>query len=156
MTVFCDDLDHNVNVGGGQTLLYTYAPVTHDGLGNPLTMNQSWKMGEIANLGLADYRSGNQAGATGAQAAIWGVEYGVTVTSTDTGIEHYINLYEGLNVTGATHYANGLFAPGGTQGQIIGTPEVPTWLMLMMGFGALGYASMRHAKRVRVSYDRLG
>ena len=72
--VFCDDLNHDINVGGGQNLLFSYAPVKTDGLGNPLTVAQSATMGRIAGIGRADYLAGNGAAAMAAQGAIWAVE----------------------------------------------------------------------------------
>ena len=45
LVVFCDDLDHVVYVGGGQSLPYVTTLVIVDGLGVPLTEATSNRMG---------------------------------------------------------------------------------------------------------------
>jgi hypothetical protein len=136
--VFCDDLQHDVNVGGGQHLQYHTGEVTKDGFGNDLDVAVSNLMGQVANLGRHDYQQHNEAGAIAAQAVIWGLEYGKDVSSTDATIQSYITKYKGIKYTGGG-YAWGLIADNGTQSQIMGgVPEPATWLTLLMGFGALG------------------
>ena len=44
-------------------------------------------MGQIADIGDADYLSHNEDGAIAAQAAIWAIEYGIPVTSGNTTIQ---------------------------------------------------------------------
>ena len=147
--VFCDDLDHNIYVGGGQNLLFSYAPVKTDGLGNPLTVAQSATMGRIAGIGRADYLAGNGAAAMAAQGAIWAVEYKVPVTSSNPAVQGYLTAYESMPVAGA-HYAMGLLSQQGYQSQIIGTPEPSTWDMMLCGFLMLGWAAYHHGKREAV------
>src|SRR3981081_4416766 len=91
IVVFCDDLDHVVYVGGGQHLPYVTTLVQYDGLGRPLSEATSNIMGQLADIGKYDYFHHNEDGAIAAQAAIWGVEYHIPVSSSDPIIENYIN-----------------------------------------------------------------
>jgi hypothetical protein len=146
VVVFCDDLNHVVDVGGGQNLLYEVGQVTVDGNGNPLSEAVSNEMGQLANIGRKDFAKSDEDGAIAAQAAIWDLEYGVTVTSSDTTIQGDItaDLKVGDNGDG---YANGLIGLDGQQSQVTGVvPEPATWAMMLMGFGGLG-AAMRGSRR---------
>lgn len=149
MVVFCDDLNHDVNVGGGQNLRYMTALVTVDGLGNPLSVATSNEMGQLADIGRYDYAKGNEDGAIAAQAAIWDVEYGVSVTSTDPAIQTRItNLLASLHDNGQGR-AFGLIPFGGndTQAQVIGgVPESSSWAMMLVGFAGLAFAGYRKAR----------
>ena len=148
IVVFCDDLDHDVNVGGGQHLSYHTGPVTVDGKGNMLGAGVSNEMGQLANIGKYDYAKGDEDGAIAAQAAIWGIEYGVAVTSSDKTIEGDLLLDLMVKDNGRGD-ASGLIADNGQQSQITGgVPEPATWAMMLMGFGGLG-AALRGARRGR-------
>jgi hypothetical protein len=146
LVVFCDDLNHTVNVGGGQNLQFHIGLVEVDGLGDPLTESVSNEMGQLADLGRMDYENHDEDGAIAAQAAIWGLEYNTAVSSTDPTIS--ADITTDLMVKDNGHgYAEGLIADNGQQSQILGgVPEPATWAMMLMGFGGLG-ASMRAARR---------
>lgn len=161
--VFCDDLEHDVDVAGGQSLPYHFGEVQFDGFGNLLgTMGGgsysgsqyataediSNKMGQIADVGRYDYLGGNLQGADAAQAAIWGLEYaqyGWTVSASDPVVE--ADLLADLKVSdNGRGWAEGLIADGGTQSQIFGAvPEPATWAMMMLGLFGIG-AMMRRRR----------
>ncbi len=146
VVVFCDDLNHVVYVEGGQNLHYLIGQVTVDGNGNPLKDHVSNEMGQLADIGRYDFSKGDEAGAIAAQAAIWGLEYGVAVTSSDGAIQHDITA--DLKVTDdGRGLATGLIGLDNQQSQITGgVPEPAAWAMMLMGFGGLG-AAMRGARR---------
>ena len=149
MVVFCDDLNHTVNVGGGQSLPYMTALVTVNGLGQPLSKSTSNKMGQLADIGKYDYSKGNEDGAIAAQAAIWGLEYNVPVTSTDATIQADITNFLQIQDNGRG-FAAGLVPTDGnsTQSQITGgVPEPSTWAMMLLGFAGLGFAGYRRTKK---------
>ena len=148
--VFCDDLDHTVNVGGGQSLPYETGRVTVDGLGRALSESTSNRMGQLAEIGIVDYDHHNENGAIAAQAAIWDIEYGVDVTSTDPVLSALIA--DDLNVKdNMKGFAFGLISDDGHQSQLTGgVPEPATWGMMLVGFGGLGVA-MRAARRRRAA-----
>jgi hypothetical protein len=148
LVVFCDDLNHDVNVGGGQHLLYHTGLVTVDGLGNPLSEAVSNEMGQLANIGKFDYATGNEDGAIAAQAAIWGIEYGAAVSSSDPTIE--TDILADLQVKdNGRGYAFGIISDDGRQSQITGgVPEPATWAMMLSGFFGLG-AVLRQGRRQR-------
>jgi hypothetical protein len=123
--VFCDDLNHYVDVGGNQQLPYDIGPVTVNGNGNGISETVSNEMGQLADLGVLDYEKGNEDGAIAAQAAIWGIEYDTGVSSTDSTIE--ADITQDLTVTD-NHQgrAIGLISTDGLQSQIIGlVPAAP-------------------------------
>ena len=153
LVVFCDDLNHDVGVGGGQNLPYHTGLVTVDGLGNPLTEAVSNEMGQLANLGKFDFAHGDEDGAIAAQAAIWGLEYNImpTVYSTDATIE--ADITNDLKVTdNHKGFALGLISDSGSQAQITGgVPEPATWAVMMMGFGAMGVAIRNNRRKQAVA-----
>ena len=117
--VFCDDLNHEVNVGGGQSLPYDIGPVTVNGNGVPISEAVSNEMGQLADLGVLDFDKGNEDGAMAAQAAIWDIEYGIGVSSVDPTIE--ADITQDLKVKdNGDGYAIGLISTSGAQSQIIG------------------------------------
>jgi len=148
LVVFCDDLNHDVFVAGGQTLPYVFEPVTVNGLGVPLMPHISNEMGQLADIGIYDYHKGDEAGAEAAQAAIWGIEYGVGVSSTDPTIES--DIVRDLKIKdNGRGLATGIVPAMGfaQQAQITGgVPEPATWAMMLIGFGGLG-AAMRSRRK---------
>jgi len=145
IVVFCDDLEHNVYVGANQHLAYAYALVKFDGSGHLLSESTSNIMGQLADIGRFDYLHGNKEGAIAAQAAIWGIEYNIAVSSTDPTIQSYISNY--LQFTdNHTGYALGIIPTDGnaTQAQITGgVPEPSTWAMMLLGFAGVGFMAYR-------------
>jgi hypothetical protein len=156
IVVFCDDLNHDVYVGGNQNLPYMYSLVKVDGLGNSLSIDQSNIMGQLADIGRFDYYNHNEDGAIAAQAAIWDVEYSwdkannkvsstVIVSSTDSTIESL--LLNDLKLTSnGSGWALGLVPTDGstTQAQITGgVPEPSTWAMMILGFMGIGFMAYR-------------
>lgn len=152
LVVFCDDLNHIVYVGGGQHLDYATEQVTLNGLGQPITIGVSNEMGQLANIGRSDYAKGNEDGAIAAQAAIWGIEYGVSVSSTDSTIE--TDILQDLKVKdNGRGYAFGIYSTDGYpwQAQITGgVPEPSSWALMLLGFAGLGFAGYRKATNGRV------
>jgi len=146
--VFCDDLQHDVYVSGGQSLAYDYALVTVDGFGNALTEATSNRMGQIADIGRAAYLGGDENGAIAAQAAIWSIEYGAAVSSTDATIQ--ADILSDLLVADNGHgFALGIVSENGTQNQIIGVvPEPATWAMMMLGLFGLGAALRKRREQI--------
>jgi hypothetical protein len=164
--VFCDDLNHVVYVGGGQKLPYDIGPVIVNGNDVKISETVSNEMGQLADLGDLEFEKGNEDGAIAAQAAIWGIEYGIPVSSTDATIE--ADITQDLKVTyDGQGYAIGLIAEGGTQSEILGLPPIGTngggtpigglggvpaapepasWALMLIGVGGLG-AALRRARR---------
>jgi hypothetical protein len=149
IVVFCDDLNHDVYVGGGQHLTYVYSLVKFDGLGRPLLESTSNIMGQLADIGKFDYFHGNENGAIAAQAAIWGIEYNIAVSSTDPIIQGLITSDLKLTDNG-TGWALGITPSDGntTQAQITGgVPEPSTWAMMILGFAGLGFMAYRRKSK---------
>ena len=159
--VFCDDLQHDVYVAGGQSLPYHLGLVKTDGFGNllgdlssgPYTPAEedaaeaiSNRMGQLADIGRADYLAGNLKAADAAQAAIWSVEYaehGWVVSASDPTVQSYLIDYLKVADNGRG-WAKGLIADGGTQSQILGAvPEPATWAMFICGLGMIGMVLRR-------------
>ena len=145
IVTFCDDLNHDVYVGGGQSLRYATTLVMFDGSGKPLSETTSNIMGQLADIGRFDYFHSNEDGAIAAQAAIWGIEYNIAVTSSDSTIENYI--LSDLNIhANNTGWALGIVPIDGsnTQAQLLGgVPEPSTWAMMLLGFAGLGFMAYR-------------
>jgi len=156
IVTFCDDLYHTVTVEGGQQLSYQIGQVTEDSstvgpMPNPITPMISNEMGQLANIGKYDFGLNTplgEDGAIAAQAAIWDIEYGIDVTSSDPTIQALITTDLKVHDNGEGP-AIGLIAQDGQQSQITGgEPEPASWAMMLMGFGAIG-AAMRGARRRR-------
>jgi hypothetical protein len=145
LVVFCDDLEHVVYVGGGQYLPYVTTLVKFDGLGNMLSEATSNIMGQLADLGKSDYLKGDEDGAIAAQAAIWGVEYKVAVSSADSTIEN--DIIRDLKIQDdGSGWARGIMPANGydTQAQLTGSvPELSTWAMMVFGFAGVGFMTYR-------------
>jgi hypothetical protein len=143
---FCDDLQHDIYVTGGQQLPFELGQVRTDGFGNPLTESTSNRMGQIADIGIFDFEHGDLKGADAAQAAIWSLEYasyGWTVSASDSTVEH--DLLQDLKVVDNHQgWATGLISESGAQSQILGgVPEPATWAMLILGVAMIGIAARR-------------
>jgi hypothetical protein len=157
IVVFCDDLQHDVNVTSyNPGLTYATGPVKFDGFGDPLTIQTSNEMGQLAVIGKLDYAHGNEDGAIAAQAAIWDIEYGVTASSSDSTVQADItSLLSHLHYNGGG-WATGLIAQGfpgagATQSFVTGVPEPATWAMMILGLGLVGVAARRRSRRAAVA-----
>jgi hypothetical protein len=151
ITTYCDDLGHDVTVEGGQNLTYETALVTTNGLGDPISEAISNEMGQLTTLGLELSGKGDEGGAIAAQGALWGIEYGVHVTSTDPSIQSTIDVLESVVSDDGRGWALGLIDPlQGDQGQILpeAIPEASTWLMLLTGSVAMGFMAFRRRAQV--------
>lgn len=94
------------------------------------------------------YAKGNEDGAIAAQAAIWGIEYGVAVSSSDTTIQKDITA-DLMVMDNGRGRSFGLIADDGQQGQISGgVPEPASWAMMLTGFFGVGGA-IRLSRRQR-------
>jgi hypothetical protein len=141
--VFCVDLEHNVAVGGGQSLPYDFALLTVDGAGNPVSEANSNRIGRLADLGRFIYATvlpsvSRSSDLTAIQAAIWSIEYNTAVTSADSytngKIADYLLVTD--NGRGRAHILQSL---DGHQSQTIGgVPEPATWALMICGFGLAG------------------
>jgi hypothetical protein len=152
-TTFCDDLFHNITVEGGQSLDYVTGLVTTNGIGGALTEATSNIMGQLTRIGLGDLAHGNDDGSIAAQGAIWELEYGGPVTSSNATIQaDIISLLDTTHDNG-TGFAHGLISLQGDQGQILpsAVPEPSTWAMMLLGFVGLGYAASRQKKRAAIA-----
>lgn len=142
--VFCDDLQHDISVTGGQHLLYHTGLVTTNGLGHFISETVSNEMGQLADIGRFDYSHGDEDGAMAAQAEIWGLEYKTSVSSTNKTIEADITKFANTIHNNGAGYATGFIANGGTQSLIYGgVPEPATWAMLILGVAMIGAAARR-------------
>jgi len=145
---YCADLDHEIGVGGGQSLPYHEGILTANGLGQPLTESVSNVIGQIAGLGHLDYIHGDIDGQVAAQAAIWQLEYGGVTINPDLShpqIAQDFNNFLNIQDNGRG-WADVLLSDRGTQNLVLGVPEPGTWAMMLVGFGALGGA-MRASRR---------
>ena len=96
--VFCVDVFHTINLGGyNPPLSYTFAPLAYDssttvGGGNALPSGVPEEIQALANLGSNCYKSApaDTDPIVAVQGAIWLLEYGGAVTSTDPGINALI------------------------------------------------------------------
>jgi hypothetical protein len=190
--VFCVDLNHNIFVNIGSQLTYgtpipfTTGTVTTDssggnGTGTGLTPMPGASQ-EIQYLAATGVGIANGAGSpTGAgwtsptstvkaelqeiQAAIWAIEYGLTVGSSisgsnysgeNTAIQNYINA-AAFNTNALSPLAGAIYAADGTQGQATGqppgsgaapaVPESSTWAMMILGFAGVGFMAYRRKSK---------
>lgn len=150
LLVFCVDLEHNIGVTHyNPPLVFTWGLLTVDGAGNPISEEDSNRIGQLANKGYFFQHSGDPDfgdDLTAIQAAIWSIEYHTTVTSADPEINDEIAQF--LTVKDNGHgYARSLIAhgpgEGGVQNMVAGAPEPATWAMMIGGFGLAGAALRR-------------
>ncbi|HEY2707988.1 MAG TPA: PEPxxWA-CTERM sorting domain-containing protein [Caulobacteraceae bacterium] len=159
-TVFCDDLDDVVYVGGGQHLSYKLETLNFGNTG--IHDDVLDKMAQLAGMGEIARVNHDEDGAIAAQAAIWGLEYGIGVSSSDHDTE--LDIEQDLTITALDNGPPvwGLVAQGGTQSQLIGfqaspdgngdqfsVPEPAEWAMLCLGVGLVG-SSLRMSRRRQV------
>jgi hypothetical protein len=149
VVVFCDDLEHNVNIGGGQHLPYHTGAVMFDGAGNPLSKSLSNRLGQLADIGVGIAGSSDpdkHDDLTAVQAAIWSLEYGVNIVSGDSEINSEILAFKGIADNGAG-YAIGLISDNGHQSFLTGgsVPEPATWALMIGGFGLAGVMLRRRS-----------
>lgn len=143
LTVYCADLQHEIY--GGTTYRYAYAPLTYNGAGDPLSQPLSNELGQIAGIGKAALAHGDDIMASAAQAAVWGLEYGTTPSFANAAIEA-----DYASLIGRSYFNNGRWGealvpigwpnPQAAQQLVIGVPEPSMWLMMAVGFAALGAA----------------
>lgn len=164
--VFCVDLFHDIGIGSIGPYTYYTAPVTYDssnssspsgpGNGNPLSPTVSGEIQTLADIGVDQYVYDSTNPLLGdietaIAGAIWTVEYGATVTSSDSEINTLIASYVSYAEAHPQTFSLGLFPDGNTQGFantqgfVVGTPvpEPSTWAMALIGFAGLAYAAFR-------------
>ncbi len=154
---FCIDLFHDINAGYFSQLpvdkQYHVDALTNDGNGNSLSSTQVNQIYGLANLGFNLIQSNAadlQNKLSGIQGAIWAIEYPTfTFTGETALLNNYISSYKtlapSLEGNGAGAYAL-LSDNGQSQGFVIGVPEPATWMMMIMGFGAIG-VMLRSSRR---------
>jgi hypothetical protein len=143
-TVFCVDLEHNINVGGGQSLPFDYAELEYDGAGNWLSESISNRIGRLADLGqyyaatlTPSYQRSVKLSAV--QGAIWALEYNTTVHSTDLLVDDQIQYLVASITDNGRGRATILQSLDGHQSQTIGgVPEPASWALMITGFGLAG------------------
>ena len=160
LPVFCVDLYHIIYAQWyNPALPYAFGPVTTNssgpdsGTGNSLSpTTQEGAIQALATQGYHDYVTNdpNANDYVAIQGAIWQIEYGVAVTSTNSTIDKAISGDVSWADSNPLGYTEGLYpvGPGGqgfgtTQGFVTGVPEASTWAMMAMGFAGLGYAAFR-------------
>jgi hypothetical protein len=164
--VFCVDHFHDIGIGGIGPYTYYSAPVTTDsshssspsgpGNGNALSPTVSGEIQTLADIGVDQYvydHTNPLLGdiETAIAGAIWTVEYGATVTSSDSEINTLIASYVSYAEANPQTFSLGLFPDGNTQGFantqgfVVGTPvpEPSTWAMALIGLAGLAYAAFR-------------
>jgi hypothetical protein len=147
IAVYCDDFFHTFNVGGAYTMDATKVTTNYNG--GVLTQQESNQIGRVADAGLADYRAGNEAGAIGAQVAIWNDEYHFNAFSTNSTVQSYVLSFEKITGSPTGDFAHGFSAVGGGQSQILGAPELSTWAMFGIGLLAMfGFGYKRRKNRL--------
>jgi hypothetical protein len=159
LLVFCVDLDHNIGVTGYQPpLVYTVAPLTVDGAGNPISVADSNRIGQLADFGHQIAGSGDSDigdDLTAIQAAIWSIEYHTTAVSGDSEINSEIAQFLLVQDNGAGRatalIAHGPGDPNGVQNMVLGgVPEPATWGLMIGGFGLAG-AALRRRRAIRAA-----
>jgi hypothetical protein len=152
--------------GHGGVMPFTLATVTGGLEGVPTTLSQT-QLDTIANLvvnGDTTIRSGATATASAAyQVAIWTVEYGAgfSYDSLGAAFANQVSSYIGTASVDAVPPGSSLsflepLNPAISQTLVFDTPggavpEASTWAMMLAGFGSLGFAAFRRARKQPVS-----
>lgn len=153
--VFCDDLFHSFSPGAqNPPIIYKTGLVTTDSNGNLLTMSQSNRMGQLAEKGrfihLTEFGQDRFDDEAAIQGAIWAIEYGINVTSSDPTIQAEITQFLTVADNGKG-FAQGLISQDRHQSFVIGgVPEPTTWAMMILGLGAVGVA-MRNRRKLALA-----
>jgi PEP-CTERM motif len=159
--VFCVDIPHHIYLGiQSPPLAYTVSSVTTDsngfdsgtqGTGDPaFTTLQSEEIATLVGEGssIAYNHPSDTFDLLAIQGAIWGIEYGATVTGALPGIDAAILADE--SVTPSSHDAVGFYPVGSGQGfgtsqgfALAGVPEPASWAFMIVGLGGIGGAVRR-------------
>lgn len=154
---FCIDLFRDIDAGYFSqlpvNLQYHVDALTTDGNGNSLSSSQVSQIYGLANLGYNLIQSNAadlQNKLSGIQGAIWAIEYPTfTFNGNTAALNNYISSYKALapSLEGNSAGAYALLSDNGqSQGFVIGVPEPATWMMMIMGFGAIG-VMLRSSRR---------
>ena len=159
---FCVDLFHPINVAiDGQTPLslnYHTATLTDDRNGTTLSAAQIRQIGGLATLGFqiaASNGADRDARLAAIQQAIWTIEYptlGFTANGGFANQQSFADAYVAQAPT-LSGTATALYSDdGATQGFVIsGVPEPTSWVLMIAGFGMVGYGARRQRTIPRVT-----
>ena len=162
LLVFCVDIEHNINVGGGKNYLFTWGTLDTRGDGASIDALTSNRIGHLADLGKSIRTSGDGDIAndlSAVQGAIWSLEYldpfnvdaskrtrAISGNSEiDSEITSDITWAQGFNgTTRARALISHVGTEPGTQNMVTGgVPEPTTWALMLAGFGLAGAALRR-------------
>jgi hypothetical protein len=159
-TVYCTDLNHNVEPGGSYEFIF--GPLTENGAGQPISEVTSNEIGQIAAIG----KNGTGDLSIAAQAAIWELAYPGLVQSF-SGPDAATIGADYNNLLSATYNNNGNWATalipygynpvwpgGGPQEMVVGVPEPSTWAMMLAGFAGLGFFGYRSRRAPSLPAER--
>ena len=154
LLAFCVDLANSIGLGNNTlsvlspSLNYERGTLTTAPGGGPLTPAQVQQMEGLAALGFHLIKTGAtnlSVDIPAIQSAIWSIEYGKTITSTNPAINTAIANYIAIapTLTGRATYIFSTDDPT-RQGLFVSyIPEPGTWAMLIAGFGLIGLAARR-------------
>ena len=149
VTVYCVDLNHYLSSG-----TYKTGALDHNGEGQTISEFDSNRIGWIAGIGaeaLTHADTSHQLLAAAAQAAIWDIAYDTDSPTSVSGNALFTTDLTALlgDVFADKGYANALIPvdPLNNQEMVMGfaasTPELSTWGMGILGFGAVGVLALR-------------